>query len=67
MTINEVMLLSKTPLDCTSEALELGVKAAQAERVKILRCIRNHAKHVDAGVDKPDLWKLAQYIEETLL
>ena len=67
MTTNEVMLLTKTPWDLPPAAFEFGVKAAQTERAKIIRCIRDHANHVDAGVSKPDLWKLALYIEKTLL
>ena len=67
MTTNEVMLLTKTPWDFSPAAFELAVKAAQVERKKILRCIRRHAKYIDAGVDTPDLWRLAQLIEKTLL
>jgi hypothetical protein len=51
----------------TPSELDLAMIAVKFEREHILRHIRNTAKGVDAGVAKPDLWALAQYIEKTLL
>ena len=46
---------------------ELALAACKEERRRIVKEIRSSAKAVDAGVSKPDLWALAQYIEKTLL
>ena len=51
----------------TSSELDVAMIAVKFEREHILRHIRNTAKGIDAGVAKPDLWALAQYIEKTLL
>lgn len=51
----------------TPSELDVAMIAVKFEREHILRHIRNTAKGIDAGVAKPDLWALAQYIEKTLL
>lgn len=47
--------------------IELALAACKEERTRIIREIQREARAVDAGVSKPDLWALAQYIEKTLL
>jgi hypothetical protein len=63
MTRNEIMGMANQPLD----KFDLAVEATKVERQRIVEHIRRSARHVDAGVSKPDLWALAQYIEKTLL
>ena len=69
MTENEIRTLARDKCRCHADDKEvtLAVVAAAEERTRIVREIRRSAAAVDAGVSKPDLWALAQYIEKTLL
>ena len=69
MTGNEIHLLSlkKFQREPDIVEIELAVAACKEERARIIREIERCAKAVDAGVSKPDLWALAQYIEKVML
>jgi hypothetical protein len=50
-----------------SEAeIELALAAVKLDREIVVREIRRNASGVQAGVAKPDIWALAQYIEEAV-
>lgn len=50
-----------------SEAeIELALAAVKLDRKIVVREIKRNAAGVQAGVAKPDIWALAQYIEETV-
>lgn len=69
MTGNEIHLLSLKNFQREPDIVEteLALAACKEERRRIVEEIRRSARGVDAGVSKPDLWALAQYIEKTLL
>lgn len=68
MTGNEIDLLSWNKFQRHPDIveIELAVAACKEERARIIREIERCAKAVDAGVSKPDLWALAQYVEKML-
>ena len=68
MTQNEIDLLSWNKFQRHPDIveIELAVAACKEERARIIREIERSAKAVDAGVSKPDLWALAQYVEKML-
>ena len=68
MTGNEIDLLSWNKFQRHPDIveIELAVAACKEERARIIREIERCAKTVDAGVSKPDLWALAQYVEKML-
>lgn len=68
MTGNEIDKLSwdKFQRHPDMVEVELALVACREERSRILREIERFAKAVDAGVSKPDLWKLAQYVEKMI-
>lgn len=69
MTENEIDKLSWDKFQRHPDIveIELALAACKEERTRIIREIHREARAVDAGVSKPDLWALAQYIEKTLL
>jgi hypothetical protein len=69
MTTNEISLLAWNKFEQHVDEKELKVMeaACKEERARIVREIQRSAKAVDAGVSKPDLWKLAHYIEKVML
>jgi hypothetical protein len=68
MTGNEIDLLSWNKFQRHPDIVEteLALAACKEERARIIREIERCAKAVDAGVSKPDLWALAQYVEKML-
>ena len=68
MTGNEIDKLSwdKFQRHAGMVETELALAACKEERGRIVREIERCAKAVDAGVSKPDLWALAQYVEKML-
>ena len=68
MTGNEIDLLSWNKFQRHPDIveIELALAACKEERARIIREIERCAKAVDAGVSKPDLWALAQYVEKML-
>ena len=68
MTGNEIDLLSWNKFQRHPDIVEveLALAACKEERARIIREIERFAKGVDAGVSKPDLWALAQYVEKMI-
>ena len=68
MTGNEIDKLSwdKFQRHADMVEIELALAACKEERSRIVREIERCAKAVDAGVSKPDLWALAQYVEKMI-
>ena len=68
MTGNEIDLLSWNKFQRHPDIVEteLALAACKEERARIIREIERCEKAVDAGVSKPDLWALAQYVEKML-
>lgn len=66
MTGNEIDKLSwdKFQRHANMVETELALAACKEERNRIVYEIERCAKAVDAGVSKPDLWALAQYVEK---
>lgn len=69
MTQNEINKLAWEQFKTQPDALTLDIAhaAVKIERQRIVEEIRRSARGVDAGVSKPDLWALAQYIEKVML
>lgn len=69
MTGNEIHLLSLKKFQREPDIVEteLALAACKEERRRIVEEIKRSARGVDAGVSKPDLWALAQYIEKVML
>lgn len=68
MTGNEIDLLSWNKFQRHPDIVEteLALAVCKEERRRIVEEIRRSARGVDAGVSKPDLWALAQYVEKML-
>jgi len=69
MTHNEIAKMAWEEFKAQPDALTLDIAAAavKTERQRIVEQIKRSARGVDAGVSKPDLWALANYIEKVLL
>jgi hypothetical protein len=69
MTRNEIAKMAWDQFKAHPDALTLDIAAAavKIERQRIVEEIKRSARGVDAGVSKPDLWALAQYIEKVML
>jgi hypothetical protein len=68
MTQNEIdkMAWEQFKIHPDSMALVIAHTAVKIERQRIVEQIKRSARGVDAGVSKPDLWALAQYIEKVM-
>lgn len=69
MTRNEIakMAWDQFMIHPGARTLDIAAAAAAMERQQIVEEIKRSARGVDAGVSKPDLWALAQYIEKVML
>ena len=69
MTRNEINKMTWEQFKVQPDAVTLDIAAAavKLERQRIVEEIKRSARGVDAGVSKPDLWALAQYIEKVML
>ena len=69
MTRNEInkMAWDQFMIHPGARTLDIAFTAAAMERQRIVEEIKRSARGVDAGVSKPDLWALAQYIEKVML